>query len=168
MSNKQFERMVENLQGIMRCPHCSGQYELSDIHYLGQMDSMTFLHMRCGGCSSPVFASVALTNDQGEIKPADIAASQLDLSLSDIPEESPIESESAGFARKQLTDQSEEKSEPLLSSVSDSSVDVPIEDISVNRILKAALNPVTYDDVLDTHQYLESATADLEAIFGKA
>ena len=118
MSNKQFERLVSNLQGVMRCPHCSGSYQLSDIHYLGQMDAMTFLHMRCTACHTPVFASVALTNDQGEIKPADIATNQINSPSISSSEE---EVSAPRFNTKQLN---------LEDPVSDTkSVDIPVEDI---------------------------------------
>lgn len=160
MSNKQFERLVSNLQGIMRCPHCSGSYDLTDIHYLGQMDSMTFLHMRCSACSTPVFASVALTNDQGEIRPADIATNQIG-SFSNTPHDlSQVNdgTQSPRFTTKQL-DQTPTTSE---------TVDIPVEDISVNRILDAALTPVSYDDVLDTHIYIENFSGDFETAFGES
>lgn len=163
MSNKQFERLVSNLQGIMRCPHCSGSYDLTDIHYLGQMDAMTFLHMRCSACSTPVFASVALTNDQGEIRPADIATNQIG-SLSNTPHDlsqANDGTESPRFTTKQLN-------QDIQSSAMSNEVDIPVEDISVNRILDAALTPVSYDDVLDIHLYIENFSGDFETAFGES
>jgi len=65
MNDRQFEKLVQNLQDVMRCPNCSSTYFLDDIHYLGQMDTMTFLHLRCHKCSTPVFASVAVADQEG-------------------------------------------------------------------------------------------------------
>ena len=67
MNEQQFEKLVTNLQDVMRCPNCSSAYFLEDIHYLGQMESMTFLHLRCHKCSTPVFASVAVATMDGSI-----------------------------------------------------------------------------------------------------
>jgi len=67
MNEQQFEKLVTNLQDVMRCPNCSSAYFLDDIHYLGQMETMTFLHLRCHKCSTPVFASVAVATGDGTI-----------------------------------------------------------------------------------------------------
>jgi len=160
MSNKQFERLVTNLQSIMRCPHCSGQYQLEDMHYLGQMDAMTFLHMRCTQCQTPVFASVALTNDQGEIKPADIATDSILFNSHEAAPESNLSEPVAGpeFSRKSLNSED--------SPAFEAQAEIPIEDLTVNRLLKATLEPVAYDDVLSTHEYLNTFAGDFESIFG--
>lgn len=67
MNEQQFEKLVANLQDVMRCPNCSSAYFLDDIHYLGQMEAMTFLHLRCHKCATPVFASVAVATGDGNI-----------------------------------------------------------------------------------------------------
>ncbi|MBU1092456.1 hypothetical protein KJ836_02185 [Patescibacteria group bacterium] len=67
MNEQQFEKLVANLQDVMRCPNCSSAYFIDDIHYLGQMETMTFLHLRCHKCSTPVFASVAIATSDGNI-----------------------------------------------------------------------------------------------------
>lgn len=149
MSNKQFEKLVGNLQGVMRCPHCSGTYQMTDVHYLGKMDSMTFLHMRCSQCQTPVFASIALTNEEGEIKAADIATNEIQISSKE-----ELSQPDLNFSHKQLP------ASPV------NEVDIPVEDITVDRILKAALTPVSYDDVLDTHNYVEAFEGDFENLFG--
>lgn len=146
MSNQQFERLLTNLQGIMRCPHCSGKYETTDIHYLGQMDAMTFLHMRCAECQTPVFASVALTDEQGELKACDIATNQIQ------PEEPEAQAE-LGFVTKKIEAEAEY-------------TQVPIEDLTTEKLMAAATLPVTYDQVLDAHQYLSDFSGDFEAVFG--
>jgi hypothetical protein len=153
MNNQQFERLVENLQDIMRCPHCSASYGLQDIHYLGQLDSMTFLHMRCSSCHTPVFASVALANTNGEIIPSDLTVD--DIALTNMAN-SQMEDDliDLGFERKGLDNSTNE------------SVQVPIEDISAESILHS-LSPVAYDDVLDMHQYLNSCSGDFDTIFTK-
>ena len=144
MNNQQFERLVSNLQDIMRCPHCSARYTAEDIHYLGQLDSMTFLHLRCAGCATPVFASVALANELGDIIPA--ALHPEDLALSEM---SPVEDLEDDFERRTLGD-----SEPR---------EIPLEGMPAEELF-AALNPVSYDDVLDTHQYLASFDGDFARI----
>lgn|GEM_PF-2622533 len=151
MSNQQFERLVSNLQGIMRCPHCSGSYDTSDIHYLGQMEDMTFLHMRCAGCKTPVFASVAIASADGEIKPADIASEQI---FTNIEEEANSQAEMQ-FTRKQLD------VEPIDVT---GAQEIEIEESEVGSVLNAALSPVGYNDVLDVHQYLGGFSGDFEAI----
>lgn len=150
MSNQQFEKLVGNLQGVMRCPHCSGTYQMEDVHYLGQMDSMTFLHMRCAQCQTPVFASIALTNEEGEIKPADIATNEIQINSKEEMSQPDL-----NFSHKQLD-----------SVASNKEVDIPVEDITVDRILKAALTPVSYDDVLDAHNYVDRFEGDFENTFG--
>lgn len=153
MNNQQFERLVENLQDIMRCPHCSASYGLQDIHYLGQLDSMTFLHMRCSSCHTPVFASVALANTSGEIIPADLTVD--DVALSDVTA-SQMEDDlmDLGFERRGLENAVDEP------------VQVPIENISAETVLNS-LNPVAYDDVLDMHTFLNRFSGDFDSIFTK-
>ena len=77
MNDRQFEKLVQNLQDVMRCPNCSSPYFLDDIHYLGQMDTMTFLHMRCHKCSTPVFASVAVADQEGGLIHPEIIDEQI-------------------------------------------------------------------------------------------
>lgn len=67
MNDQQFEKLVQSLQDIMRCPNCSSEYALEDIHYLGQLDTMSFLHLRCQKCNVPVFASIAIASPDGMI-----------------------------------------------------------------------------------------------------
>lgn len=77
MNDRQFEKLVQNLQDVMRCPNCSSPYFLDDIHYLGQMDTMTFLHLRCHKCSTPVFASVAVADQEGGLVSPEIIDEQI-------------------------------------------------------------------------------------------
>jgi len=77
MNEQQFEKLVANLQDVMRCPNCSSAYFLDDIHYLGQMETMTFLHLRCHKCGTPVFASVAVATGDGTILTSDIVEEQI-------------------------------------------------------------------------------------------
>ncbi len=77
MNEQQFEKLVANLQDVMRCPNCSSAYFLDDIHYLGQMETMTFLHLRCHKCSTPVFASVAIALGDGTILTSDVIEEQI-------------------------------------------------------------------------------------------
>lgn len=77
MNEQQFEKLVTNLQDVMRCPNCSSAYFLDDIHYLGQMETMTFLHLRCHKCSTPVFASVAVATSDGAILESNIIDEQV-------------------------------------------------------------------------------------------
>ncbi|AKM84951.1 MAG: hypothetical protein VE98_C0001G0497 [candidate division Kazan bacterium GW2011_GWA1_50_15] len=148
MNNQQFDRLVQNLQDIMRCPHCSAKYTNEDVHYLGQLDSMTFLHMRCGSCHTPVFASVALANESGDILSADVTAD--DIAISDMPASDP--ETLAGFDRRSLGD-----AEPR---------EIPVEHIPVDELF-SALNPVSYDDVLDAHEYLAGFSGDLSRLIGR-
>ena len=76
MNDQQFERLVQSLQDIMRCPNCSSAYAFEDIHYLGQLDTMTFLHLRCHKCNIPVFASIAIASPDGIIVNSDMAIPQ--------------------------------------------------------------------------------------------
>ncbi|MFA5010182.1 MAG: hypothetical protein WC553_03065 [Patescibacteria group bacterium] len=150
MNNQQFERLVENLQDIMRCPHCSARYTLADIHYLGQLDSMTFLHMRCDSCHTPVFASVAMANTDGEILPSDLTVD--DIAVTDNSAQMEDDLLELGFERH---------TSPTLEA---EDVQIPIEDVSAETILRS-LNPIAYDDVLDIHTYLTDFTGDFEHIF---
>lgn len=77
MNEQQFEKLVANLQDVMRCPNCSSAYFLDDIHYLGQMETMTFLHLRCHKCGTPVFASVAVATGDGTILTSDVIGEQI-------------------------------------------------------------------------------------------
>jgi len=151
MNNQQFERLVENLQDIMRCPHCSAGYSAQDIHYLGQLDSMTFLHMRCGSCHTPVFASVALANTNGEILPTDLTVD--DIAVTNNLTNAQMEDDlvELGFERKEA------------GSPSHDVVRVPVEDISAASILNS-LDPVAYDDVLEMHSYLQDFNGDFERV----
>ncbi len=154
MSNHQFERLVSNLQSVMRCPHCSGSYQPSDIHYLGQMDSITFLHMRCPGCHSPIFASVAMTDEQGELRPSDVATNQINYSDSLATN---IQKANPGFAQRQLDlDQAA------------SGTKIPVQEVSAEAIMRCAFSPVVHDDVLDTHSYLSAFDGDFETVWGAA
>jgi hypothetical protein len=149
MNNQQFERLVENLQDIMRCPHCSASYTVEDIHYLGQLDSMTFLHMRCESCHTPVFASVALANTNGDIIPSDLTVD--DIAVTDNLSNAQMEDDllDLGFERK--------------SSDRAGAVNVPIEDVSAETILNS-LTPIAYDDVLDAHEYLKMFDGDFTRV----
>lgn len=150
MNNQQFERLVSNLQDIMRCPHCSARYTAQDIHYLGQLDSMTFLHMRCESCHTPVFASVALANTNGEIIPSDLTVD--DIAVSNDLTNAQMEDDlmELGFERK--------TAEPVHQSIG-----VPIEDVSAETILNS-LNPVVHDDVLNMHEYLNNFSGDFDQV----
>src|SRR4030042_1041921 len=77
MNDRQFEQLVQNLQDVMRCPNCSSAYFLDDIHYLGQLDTMTFLHLRCHKCGTPVFASVAVASPDGTITDPEVIEEQI-------------------------------------------------------------------------------------------
>ena len=145
MNNQQFERLVHNLQDIMRCPHCSAKYTPEDIHYLGQLDSMTFLHMRCADCHTPVFASVALANESGEIISTEVTAD--DVALSDMKSMEPESLE--GFDYRSLGD-----AEPR---------EISVEGIPAEELF-SALNPISYDDVLDTHEYLKEFDGDFSRV----
>ena len=150
MNNQQFERLVHNLQDIMRCPHCSSKYTPADIHYLGQLDSMTFLHMRCSGCHTPVFASVALANDQGDILPTEITAD--DIAVTSGLDQA-ADAADAGFEFRSL-----EATEELAGH------EVEVENLPMEQLF-ASLTPVSYNDVLDTHQYLKEFDGDFDRIF---
>lgn len=151
MNNQQFERLVHNLQDVMRCPHCQSNYVLEDIHYLGQLDSMTFLHMKCSKCNTPVFASVSLNDKDGELVMEDITADDIALTDTPSPAETPAELNEIGFEQKEL----------------ESTMDLtPMQEISIENIpaekLMTSLTPVSYDNVLDIHKYLESFDGDFE------
>lgn len=158
MTNRQFERLVTNLRDIMRCPHCSAGYELPNIHYLGQMEDMTFLHMRCAGCHTPVFASVALANQQGDILADSLKAEDIAIAAND--ELPPVDSyeqdfaqEDMGFARKQLDPYALEREQTRF--------EIPVEQKFTAEQILSGLNPVSYDDVLDIHQYLDRLEGSL-------
>ena len=153
MSNNQFEKMIGNLQSIMRCPHCSGGYQPSDIHYLGQMDAITFLHMRCQSCHSPIFASVALTDERGELTASDIATNQINYSDS---LSTNIQQAKPQFSSRQL----EMDAAP--------SVKIPVEDTSADALMRCAFMPVVHDDVLDAHNYLSTFSGDFSGLLGTA
>lgn len=155
MNNQQFERLVENLQDVMRCPHCSAKYSLEDVSYLGQLDSMTFLHMKCSECNSPVFASVATSNQDGEIFPVDITADDIAVSESLGGEEMAYNDElhNIGFEQKTID----------IDYVEQAPQAVPVEKIRAEQIL-AAVNPVSYDDVLDMHSFLTAFEGDFEKL----
>ncbi|MDD5605979.1 MAG: hypothetical protein PHR51_01495 [Patescibacteria group bacterium] len=155
MNNQQFERLVANLQDVMRCPHCSAKYSLGDVSYLGQLDGMTFLHMKCSQCHSPVFASVATTNENGELFPSDITAEDIAVTDSPAGEELAYDEElrNVGFEQRSIDIDSPE-TEPQ---------DIPVEAIKAEKVLMA-LTPVSYDDVLDVHQYLDTFRGDFEKL----
>jgi len=77
MNDQQFNKLVQSLQDVMRCPNCSSIYYLEDINYLGQMDTMTFLHLKCPKCNTPVFASVATADDNGDILQPELMEEQI-------------------------------------------------------------------------------------------
>jgi len=153
MNNQQFERLVTNLQDIMRCPHCSARYTIQDIHYLGQLDSMTFLHMRCESCHTPVFASVALANADGDILPSDLTVDDIAVtdSTSAQMEDDLLD---LGFERK------------AMDYTDNDTVQIPVEDISAESIFNS-LTPVAYNDVLDVHQYLCNFSGDFDKLLNR-
>lgn len=156
MNNQQFERLVHNLQDVMRCPHCSSSYIMEDIHYLGQLDSMTFLHMKCGKCNTPVFASVSLDDKDGGMKVEDITADDIaltDTPLTDTlsPVDASMELSDIGFEQKEL-EQIQDIS-PMQ--------DIAIEDIPAEKLMNS-LAPITYDNVLDMHSFLDGFDGDFE------
>lgn len=146
MNNQQFERLVDNLRDIMRCPHCSARYTVQDIHYLGQLDSMTFLHMRCEACHTPVFASVAMANANGDILPSDLTVE--DIATTDV-DTAQMEDDllGLGFEHKAMPE------------VSGGLTEIPIEHVSAETILNS-LDPIAYDDVLDMHDFLGEFDGD--------
>jgi len=77
MNNQQFDKLVQSLQDVMRCPNCSSAYSLEDINYLGQMDTMTFLHLKCSKCNTPVFASIATANHDGDLIQPELVEEQI-------------------------------------------------------------------------------------------
>ncbi len=77
MNNQQFDKLVQSLQDVMRCPNCSSAYFLEDINYLGQMETMTFLHLKCNKCNTPVFASIATANHEGDLIQPEMVEEQI-------------------------------------------------------------------------------------------
>jgi len=148
MSNQQFERLVHNLQDVMRCPHCSSSYAMEDIHYLGQLDDMTFLHMKCSKCQTPVFASVSLGND-GDMAVEDITAD--DIALTDTPSSSAMDPDEFGFKQRDL--------EPMADVTP--MQEISVEDIPAEKLINS-LNPISYDNVLDIHEYLGDFDGNFE------
>jgi len=166
MTNRQLERLVGNLQDIMRCPHCSSTYTLSDIHYLGQMETMTFLHMRCESCHTPVFASVALANQDGEILADSLKAE--DIAIAGNDELPPVDSyerdiaeSDLGFERKQL----DFEVDPY--AVEPTRYEIPIEAAPSAEKIMAGLIPVSYNDVIDAHTFLKEFEGSFDFL-GKA
>ncbi|MFH0905617.1 MAG: hypothetical protein V1826_02770 [bacterium] len=149
MNNQQFEHLVHNLQDVMRCPHCSSTYSLEDIHYLGQLETMTFLHMRCHGCKTPVFASVALTNSDGDIIPADIVAE--DIALADSPAIMEQDLADLGFEHRVMEDE--------LMAELPLDRGIPVQDVTAEQVI-GSLTPISYDNVLDAHEYLKAFDGD--------
>lgn len=148
MKGKNLEKLVSNLKDVMRCPHCSNKYSLEDISYLGQLDSMTFLHMRCAGCKTPVFASIALGNEEGElfstnISKEDIVLTDPQLSIEDYTLDN-------GFEYKTLDNDPE-------------MTEIPLEHLTAEKIM-SSLTPVAYDDVLDMHAYMAGFNGDFERV----
>lgn len=151
MNNQQFERLVHNLQDLMRCPHCSSGYIMEDIHYLGQLDSMTFLHMKCGKCNTPVFASVSLDGENGEMAIEDITADDIALTDNPSPIDTPMELNDIGFEQKELE---------AIQDVSPMQ-EISVEDIPAEKLMDS-LNPINYDNVLDMHTFLDGFNGDFE------
>jgi hypothetical protein len=143
MNNRQFERLVGNLQNVMRCPHCAEAYQLTDIHYLGQMEDITFLHMRCSACNTPVFASVAVNAQTGEGSPVDIVVDDIAIGRDLNAEADLFDSVDGGI---------------------EDDIATPIN-IPVRRPLSASLRPVSYDDVLDVHLKLRDIES-LDSLLG--
>jgi len=77
MNDQQFHKLVQSLQDVMRCPNCSAAYNLEDINYLGQMETMTFLHLKCHKCNTPVFASIATATSDGDILQPELIEEQI-------------------------------------------------------------------------------------------
>ena len=155
MNNQQFERLVTNLQDIMRCPHCSSKYSCSDVSYLGQLDNMTFLHMTCTECNSPVFASVATNNEDGELFPTDITADDIAITETPRGEEVAYDEELLNIGFEQRSIDIEEPASEVQ--------EVKIEKIEAEKVL-SALEAVSYNDVLDVHQYLDTFEGDFEKL----
>jgi len=155
MNNQQFERLVTNLQDVMRCPHCSSKYSLEDVSYLGQLDSMTFLHMTCKECNSPVFASVATSSQDGEMFPTDITSEDIAIADTPLGDEAVCDEELShiGFEQRSINVEQPVNESP----------EVSIEHIEAEQVL-SALKPVSYDDVLDAHQYLDVFEGDFEKL----
>jgi hypothetical protein len=111
--------------------------------------------MTCNECNSPVFASVATSNEDGELFPTDITAE--DIVVADTPN-----------AQEQTYDEElhnigfEQRSIDIEQPVSEAQ-EVPIEHIEAEKLL-FALEPVSYNDVLDVHQYLDAFEGDFETL----
>jgi hypothetical protein len=168
MTNRQLERLVQSLQEIMRCPHCSAAYSLPGIHYLGQMENMTFLHMRCADCHTPVFASVALANQNGELILEDLVTD--DIAVTNSPESSLTAEEMLDLYEPEMNDADlgldfgfeQRQLDPL--AFEQTPVQIPIEQqVSAEEIM-AQLNPVCYDDVLDVHEFFGTFTGDFDFV----
>ncbi|RLC37676.1 hypothetical protein DRH29_01100 [candidate division Kazan bacterium] len=149
MNNQQFERLVHNLKGVMRCPHCASEYTMEDIHYLGQLDNMTFLHMKCSKCKTPVFASVSF-DGSGDVALEDITAD--DIALADTPSPA-ADLDNIGFEQREL--------EPTVDMAPTQKISV--ENIPADKLL-SSLNPISYDNVLDVHEYLKKFDGDFDRV----
>jgi hypothetical protein len=62
MNEKQFKKLVKSIQSSMRCHVCGNSYTAADIRYLGQLDVMVFLRLRCEHCKAQALATI--TTDQ--------------------------------------------------------------------------------------------------------
>jgi hypothetical protein len=124
------------------------------------MEEMTFLHMRCEECHTPVFASVALANQNGDLMSDQLIADDIVLSGKD--ELPPVDSyamdfsqDDLGFERKQLD------IDPYAVDLP-SRYEIPVEQALTAEQIMAGLNPVSYDDVLDIHQFLATQQGNLD------
>lgn len=62
MNEKQFKKLVKSIQNSMRCHVCGNHYSSPDIRYLGQLDVMVFLRLKCEHCKAQALATI--TTDQ--------------------------------------------------------------------------------------------------------
>ena len=62
MNDKEYLRLVKSIQNSMRCHVCGKKFPETNIKYLGQLDVMIFLRLKCASCQAQALATI--TTDQ--------------------------------------------------------------------------------------------------------
>jgi hypothetical protein len=59
MNEKQFQKLIHNIQQSTRCHMCGQTYQPEDIRFLGQLDIMVFIRLTCRHCKAQALATIS-------------------------------------------------------------------------------------------------------------
>lgn len=59
---KKLEELINNIQAMIKCPHCGSHYDRRNISIVGQMGQSVLVQLNCGVCKMPVMATIVAQN----------------------------------------------------------------------------------------------------------